>query len=345
MNDFDSLNVVALAGGVGGAKLADGLARILPSESLSIIVNTGDDFEHFGLRICPDLDTVCYTLAGLANPETGWGRKDESWTVLENIAQLGGPTWFHLGDRDLATHLERTRLLRLGYPLTQITQRFYQSWGIKPAILPMSDDPVTTEVITDEGVLAFQEYFVLHQCQPKVRGFRFDGIESARPSAAVMKSLEGAEVVIFCPSNPWVSLDPILGLPGIKACLQSRTVAGKENCHRVVIAVSPIINGKAVKGPAAKMFVELGLEASALSVAEHYGSHEEDGLLDGFVLDYMDVYLEREIQKLGIRTKVTDILMNQTEDRIRLASEVMAFAMSLLAEKSLHSAEERSRQK
>jgi LPPG:FO 2-phospho-L-lactate transferase len=206
----------------------------------------------------------------------------------------------------------------------------------------MSDDSVATQVITEEGVLNFQEYFVRHQCQPKVQGFRFNGIEHARPSAAVMKALENADLVIFCPSNPWVSLDPILALPGIKTCLQSKAIAGKENYNGVVIAVSPIIGGKAVKGPAAKMFVELGLEASAQSVAEHYGSHEKDGLLDGFVLDYTDVCLEGKIQKLGVRTLVTDILMNRTEDRIRLASEVMTFGITLLEEKSRHSTEERS---
>ncbi len=333
MSDTGSFNVVALAGGVGGAKLVDGLYQIILPDCLTIIVNTGDDFEHFGLRICPDLDTVCYTLAGIANPETGWGRKDDSWVVLDNLAQLGGPVWFHLGDRDLATHLERTRLLHLGYTLTQITQRFCHAWNIKAKVLPMSDDSVATQVITDEGVLPFQEYFVLHQCQPRVRGFRLEGIEHARPTDAVMRALECAHMIIFCPSNPWVSIDPILALPGIKEHLRSPNKDNGENPHRMVIGVSPIIGGKAVKGPAAKMFTELGMDASVLSIAEHYGSRKEGGLLDGLVIDYVDADLKGEIEDLGIRTMVTNILMKDREDRVRLAREVMAFAESLIAEK------------
>ena len=201
-------SVVALAGGVGGAKLADGLARLLPPENLTIIVNTGDDFVHWGLNISPDLDTVCYTLAGLANAETGWGRKDESWNVFENVKNLGGEDWFRMGDRDLATHLERTRRLKTGEPLSAITRDFCLRWGIRPTVLPMTDDPVPTIVDTIEmGELAFQEYFVHQRCQPTVKGFRFDGVERAQPAPGVVEAIRSADVIVFCPSNPWVSID------------------------------------------------------------------------------------------------------------------------------------------
>ncbi len=210
-----AVKVVALAGGVGGAKLADGLAQVLPAEDLSVIVNTGDDFEHLGLYIAPDLDTVCYTLAGLANPETGWGRVDESWDAIASLEVLGGPTWFRLGDRDLATHLERTRLLKEGLPLSAVVSRFSAAWGVRPHVIPMSDQPVRTIVRTDEGDLAFQEYFVHRHCDPAVKGFEFRGIESARPAPGALDALEAADLVVFCPSNPWVSIAPILAIPGM----------------------------------------------------------------------------------------------------------------------------------
>ena len=204
------MKIVALAGGVGGAKLAHGLAQILPPEDLTVIVNTGDDFEHLGLTICPDLDTVCYTLAGLANPETGWGRINESWNTIANIEKLGGPNWFRLGDQDIATHLERTRRLKGGQPLSHITKDFCQAWGIKHTVLPMTDSPVRTIVNTDEGELAFQEYFVHRRCEPRVKGFRFDGIQVAEPAIGACEAIESAEAIVICPSNPWVSVDPIL---------------------------------------------------------------------------------------------------------------------------------------
>src|SRR5512133_2119051 len=204
------MKIVALAGGVGGAKLADGLAKVLPPENLTVIVNIGDDFDLFGLRICPDLDTVCYTLAGLANPETGWGRVGETWNVIESAAKLGGPDWFHLGDQDLGTHLERTRRLKAGQTLSQITKDFCKAWGIAQTVLPMSDQPVRTIVETEEGDLAFQEYFVHRRCEPRVKGFRFEGLAGAEPAPGAREAIQSADAVIICPSNPWVSIDPIL---------------------------------------------------------------------------------------------------------------------------------------
>ncbi|MCL4274490.1 MAG: 2-phospho-L-lactate transferase [Anaerolineales bacterium] len=302
--------IVALAGGVGGAKLAHGLAQILPPEDLTVIVNTGDDFEHLGLYICPDLDTVCYTLAGLANPETGWGRVDETWNTIANVEKLGGPSWFRLGDQDFATHLERTRRLKEGQSLSQITKDFCKAWGVKHTVLPMSDSPVRTMVDTDEGELAFQEYFVHRRCEPKVKGFRFDGVEAAEPAVGVKEALETADAVVICPSNPWVSVDPILKVV--------------KEIKKPVVAVSPIIGGKTVKGPAAKMYAELGIEPSALAVANHYRN-----ILTGFVLDNADSSMERGVQELNIKTMVTDTLMNHLTVRARLAQDVLHFIGSL----------------
>jgi LPPG:FO 2-phospho-L-lactate transferase len=300
--------VVALAGGVGGARLADGLAQVLPPEDLTVLVNIGDDFEHLGLKICPDLDTVCYTLAGLANPDTGWGRRVETWNALEGLSQLGGPDWFRVGDRDLGTHLERTRRLRDGQSLSQITRHFCKVWGVEPMVLPASDDSVPTWVYTDKGELPFQEYFVQRQCQPRVTAFRFAGIDRARPVPGALEALAAASLVVICPSNPWVSIDPILALPGLRAAVAARPV----------LAVSPIIGGQAVKGPAAKMYAELGIEPSALAVAQHYR-----GLLGGFVFDQVDVELEAAITRLGMKTLLTNTWMKTTDDRRRLALETL----------------------
>ena len=319
------MNVAALAGGVGGAKLVDGLAKTLPHESLTVIVNTGDDFDHFGLRICPDLDTVCYTLAGIANPTTGWGREDETWNVMGSLEQFGAPTWFRLGDRDLGIHLERTRLLKAGYSLSEVIRQFCTIWQVKPLVMPMSDDLIPTIVCTTVGELPFQEYFVRLQCQPGVTGFRFEGVESSRPAPGVLESLSEADLVIICPSNPWVSIDPILALPGVIEAIMANTD------RRQVIAVSPIIAGQAVKGPASKMYLEMGLEPSALSVAKHYGSQFRDGLLTGYMFDDLDMNQEDEINKIGIKTLLTNTLMKTGEDRIRLAEEVISFGEKLLS--------------
>ncbi len=300
------MNLLALAGGVGGAKMAHGLAQILPPEDLTVIVNTGDDFEHLGLYICPDLDTVCYTLAGLANPDTGWGRAGETWNAMTNIKRLGGPGWFNLGDSDLATHIERTRRLKEGQTLTQITRDFCKAWGIRHTVLPMSDDPVRTIVETDEGDLPFQEYFVHRRCQPRVRGFRFAGLEAASPAPGTREAIQSADAVILCPSNPWVSIDPTL-----------RVLFPNSYPLTPIVAISPIIGGQTVKGPAAKMFAELGIEPSALAVAEHY-----ENLLTGIVVDSVDSGLAKQIR---IPTLVTNTLMKSDADRARLARETLNF--------------------
>jgi LPPG:FO 2-phospho-L-lactate transferase len=322
MTNRDRLHVAALAGGVGGAKLAHGLAQVLLPDRLTVIVNSGDDFEHLGLKICPDLDTVCYTLAGFANPETGWGRIDETWNALESLEALGGPAWFRLGDRDLGTHLERTRLLLMGWTLSQITEEFSRAWDIEQSIMPVSDDVVPTIVDTDEGILPFQEYFVKNQCRPKVKGFRFNNVDKSRPAPGVLKAIGEAELVVFCPSNPWVSIDPILAIPGVREELLSVNVP--------IIAVSPIIGGESVKGPAAKMYSEMGFQPSALVVAEHYGSRLRGGLLTGFVMDEVDKNLSIEIQSRGIVTLETNTIMETNSDRRRLAKEVLEFGKELI---------------
>lgn len=304
------MKIVAFAGGVGGAKLAQGLAQVLQPQDLTVVVNTGDDFEHLGLYICPDLDTVCYTLAGLANSETGWGRAGETWNTIANVEKLGGPAWFRLGDSDIATHLERTRRLKEGNSLSQVTKDFCMAWGIAPTVLPMTNSPVRTMVDSDEGELAFQEYFVHRRCEPRVKGFRFDGANVAEPAPGVREALESSDAIVFCPSNPWVSIDPILKVV--------------KEVKKPVIAVSPIIGGKTVKGPAAKMYSELGIEPSALAVAMHYRT-----ILKGFVLDNEDKEMEDQIKRLGFATLVTNTLMNQLTDRARLANDVLNFIGSL----------------
>lgn len=305
------MKIVAFAGGVGGAKLADGLARCLSPEDLTTVVNTGDDFQHWGLNISPDLDTVCYTLASIANPITGWGRSDESWKAFENIKQLGGADWFHLGDKDLATHVERTRRLKTGQPLSIITAEFCRAWGINSTIIPMTDQQVSTIVDTVEnGELAFQEYFVHQGCQPVVKGFRFAGIGQATPAPGVLEAIMAANAIIFCPSNPWVSIDPILNISGIRSA-----VAQKK-----VVAVSPIIAGQTIKGPAAKMFSELGIEPSSLAVATHF-----KGLLTHFVMDILDADRENEIKSIVRNTLIVNTVMKTITDRMQLAKDVLNF--------------------
>ena len=312
-----ALNIVALAGGVGGSKLVNGLAEILPRGQLTVIANTGDDFEHLGLTICPDLDTLVYTLAGLANPQTGWGRVDETWGFLETLEALGGPTWFQLGDRDLALHHERTRRLKEGQSLSEVTMHICQALDISVNLLPMSDHPVRTIVDTDEGELAFQDYFVARRCEPRVKGFRFAGVETAPPAPGVMETLSTADLVVFCPSNPWVSLDPILAVKGIRDAVAEKPVVG----------VSPIVGGKAIKGPAAKMYSELGIQPSALTVVEHY-----QDLLYGILIDNQDEHLAPEIQAVDIRVRVTNTIMMNLQDRMRLAREVINFAAEMMKE-------------
>jgi LPPG:FO 2-phospho-L-lactate transferase len=309
-----ALTVVALAGGVGGAKLADGLARTLSPENLTVIVNTGDDFSHLGLRISPDLDTVVYTLAGLADRQQGWGRADESWHALGTLKQLGGPAWFQLGDRDLGLHLFRTQALAAGESLSQVTAQVMEAFDVRVRVLPMSDDRVSTTVETDGGALAFQDYFVRRHFEPRVRGFTFVGSETAEPAPGVLPAIENADVVILCPSNPWVSIDPILSVPGIRSALREKSV----------LAVSPIIGGKALKGPAAKMCHELGLEPSAATVAKHYGP-----LLTGFVLDVQDLDQKEDVAALGMDVKALQTVMRSIDERVQLAEQVLAFAETM----------------
>ena len=314
------MKITALAGGVGGAKLVDGLAQALPPEKLKVIVNTGDDFEHLGLRICPDLDTVCYTLAGIANPETGWGRDEETWNAMENLAATDGPAWFRLGDKDLGTHLERTRLLAAGMALSKITRRFCQAWGIRQEVYPASDDRMPTYVDTEEGEMPFQEYFVKRRCQPRVKGFRFENVEQARPAPGVCEALLAADLVVICPSNPWVSIDPILAVPGIRQALSGKAV----------LAVSPIIGGQAVKGPAAKMYTEFGISPSALAVAQHYEASMNGGILTGYVMDWRDEDQVEPVRALGIQALSTETWMKTMQDRLQLAEKVLAFAVLLV---------------
>jgi len=310
--------VIALSGGVGGAKLALGLSRLGLGEDLLVVANVGDDFEHLGLSICPDLDTVTYTLSGLSDWEKGWGRADEGWRFMESLGQLGGEDWFNLGDRDLALHVLRTEALRTGDNLTSVTRTITQRLGIEARVVPMTDDPVRTMVRTANGELAFQHYFVRDRCEPKVTGFDFRGMETARPQPDFMAALGEADLraIIITPSNPFVSVDPILNLTGVRDALRG---AGAP-----VVAISPIVAGLAIKGPAAKMMAELGMPSTALAVAEHYGD-----LLDGFVLDHSDRDQADGVAALGVRPLVTQTVMESLEDRENLAREVLAFASDL----------------
>ena len=305
--------IVCLAGGVGGAKLADGLARVLPPQNLTIIGNTGDDFEHFGLTVCPDLDTVMYTLGGVANAETGWGRAGESWRTMAEVGKLGGPDWFSLGDLDLATHLTRTAMLRAGERLTAVTRHLCQKLDIKHTLLPMCDPPAPTRIESDGRTLPFQEWFVKERWQPPVAKVALP--EDARTTTAVIRALENADLVIIAPSNPFVSIDPILNVYPIRAMLM--------DLPQAIVAVSPIIGGQAVKGPAAKMMQEMGLPVSARTVAEYYGD-----LLDGFVFDAQDA---GELDGVNVAQLPVDAWMRNRDDRIRLAQDVLAFAQSLAA--------------
>lgn len=306
-----SRHIVALAGGVGGAKLALGLARLLEPGELTIAVNTGDDEEFHGLYVSPDLDTVTYTLAGLANPETGWGRAGETFNALAELRRLGAETWFALGDKDLALHLRRTQLLRLGRSLSEVTAEVAARLGVRHGIVPMTDERVRTVVTTDQGRMSFQEYFVKHGCEPRVLSLDYEGAAAAAPSPGFGEALDRATAFIFCPSNPFLSLGPILALADVR----QRLLAG----GRPRLVVSPIIGGEAVRGPAARLFRELaGREASCVAVAEYYR-----GLADHFVLDEVDRGQERDIEAMGYRTLVTRTLMRSEEDKVALAGAVL----------------------
>jgi LPPG:FO 2-phospho-L-lactate transferase len=303
--------VLALSGGIGGAKLALGLYRILPAGALTVVANTGDDFEHLGLAISPDVDTLLYTLAGLDNPELGWGRRNETWTFMKALGSLGGQTWFNLGDGDLATHVERTRRLAAGESLSQITDDFRRRLGISARLLSMSDDRVRTRLLTAAGWLDFQDYFVRQRCTPVVREIDFAGADDARPQPEFLAALAGENLraVVICPSNPFISIDPILALPGVREALRACAAP---------VAVSPIIGGKAVKGPTAKMMAELGLPVDAAAVARHYGD-----ILDLYVADETDA---DELGELGLPVALTRTLMLSLEDREALARAVLEAA-------------------
>jgi LPPG:FO 2-phospho-L-lactate transferase len=301
--------VLALSGGIGGAKLALGLYRILPSGALTVVANTGDDFTHLGLAISPDTDTLLYTLAGLDDPERGWGRRDETWTFMKALESLGGETWFNLGDGDLATHVERTRRLAAGEALSEITDDFRRRLRIEARLLPMTDDPVRTRLRTDRGWLDFQDYFVRRRCAPIVREIAFAGADHSRPQLEFMRALahHNLKAVVICPSNPFISIDPILALPGVREALRG--------CVAPVVAVSPIIGGKAVKGPTAKMMAELGLAVDAAAVARHYGD-----ILDLYVADESDA---GKVDDLDIPVVFARTLMASLQDREALAQTVL----------------------
>ncbi len=308
-------HVVALSGGVGGAKLAHGLAMALDAAELTVVVNTGDDFRHLGLYIAPDLDSVLYALADLSDPVRGWGRRDETWAFMRALQGLGGESWFQLGDRDLAVHVERSWRLAQGASLTDVTSHLCRALGISVRVLPMSDDPIRTRVKTPQGWLDFQDYFVHRQCQPSVQDFTFEGAATARPQPDLLAALGRSDLraIVICPSNPFVSVEPILAVPGIRDAIQQSGAP--------VIAVTPIIGGKAIKGPAAKMLTELGLEVSGASVARRYV-----GLIDGFVIDQVD---PAPAPLAGVTFFSAATLMTTVDDRLRLARTVLAAADSL----------------
>ncbi len=298
-------HVVVLAGGVGGAKAADGVYRLLP-DTLTVIVNTGDDFEHLGLSISPDVDTVMYTLAGLHHPERGWGLAGDTFHALEMLGRYGAPTWFQLGDKDLATHILRRHWRDEGLPLSEITDRLRRALGVRARILPMSDDPVRTVVETEEGTLPFQEYFVHRRAEPRVRAIRFQHVEKARPAPGVREAIQHADVILLAPSNPYLSIDPILHVGDLRALLRAR--------RSRVVAISPIVGGKAIKGPAAKLMAEFGLTPSPLAVAEHYRD-----IVGHFLLDTVDARYADAIRSLDMDVVMTDTWMRTVEDKERVA--------------------------
>ncbi|HEY0681229.1 MAG TPA: 2-phospho-L-lactate transferase [Steroidobacter sp.] len=306
--------VVALSGGIGGAKLAFGLQHILPPGDLTVAVNTGDDFEHLGLSISPDIDTVIYTLSGMSNPELGWGRAGDSWNFMAEIERLGGENWFRLGDKDLAVHIERTRRLNAGEKLSGVTADHARHFGVLGRVVPMSNDLVRTMLITDEGTLDFQHYFVARRCEPVVKGIAYAGAADARLPALLQEDLQdpSLQAIVICPSNPWLSIAPILEIPAWREALLEATAP--------VIAVSPLVNGQAVKGPTTKIMSELQMELSSASIARFY-----EGIIDGFVIDKSEAHVAPEI---GVATHVTATLMKTPADKQRLAREVLEFARS-----------------
>lgn len=312
---FDG-KILALSGGVGGAKLLHGLAELLPAEQLVAAVNTADDFEFWDLRICPDLDSNMYALAALNDQDRGWGMEDESWRTMVAMRRLGGETWFQMGDQDLATHLYRSMGLRGGKTLTEVTAAMCHHLGVSHRLLPMCEEPVATEVTTDQGVMEFQEYFVRERCQPVVKSLRFKGIAQARLNPAIEQWLQddALAAVVICPSNPFLSVDPMLSVPGFRAALQRSGVP--------VVAVAPIVAGNAVKGPLGKMMAELDIPASADHVVRYYQQHH-DQLLSGYVLDEQDSHLADDIVHMGVAVTQTDTMMTDMAAKQRVASTVL----------------------
>lgn len=308
--------IVALAGGVGGAKLADGLYRVLPPNQLSVVVNTADDLDCFGLRVCPDLDTITYTLAGLANPTTGWGIAGDTFGTLEMLGRYGQDIWFQLGDRDFATHIARSQLLRDGKSLSAVTAELTSALGIAAAILPMCDEPVATQVETPDGTLDFQAYFVQRHQEDTVTGVVFREIDRARIPVAVRHALAGARAIVFGPSNPIVSIGPILAVPGLQDAIAANPAPK--------VAVSPIVGGRALRGPADRMLASLGHEVSAVGVATLYR-----GLIDGMVIDTVDAALAKPIEALGMEVLVAPTVMTNSDDRSTLAATVLQFCQRL----------------
>jgi LPPG:FO 2-phospho-L-lactate transferase len=308
-------HILALSGGVGGAKLAAGLAAVVPAERLTIAVNTGDDFEHLGLTICPDIDSVVYALAGLNDVERGWGVTGESWRAMEQLGRLGEAEWFNLGDRDMAMHLARSWRLGAGESLSQVTARLTAALGIAHAVVPMSDAPVRTQIETEAGWLDFQHYFVREQCRPVAKAIRFAGTPGAAPATGFKQALDnpGLGAIMLCPSNPFLSVDPILAIDGVRQALEKRTVP--------LIAVSPLVGGAALKGPLAKLLGELGEDCGNMAIVRHY-----DGLLDHLVIDECDAGEAEHLRSLGISVTVTGTVMRDASDRERLAREVLAAA-------------------
>ena len=313
-NSTQKAPLLAITGGVGGAKLALGLAQLLDEQNLVFAVNTGDDFEHLGLHISPDIDTLTYTLAQKSNAELGWGRQGETWQFIEALNELGGESWFRLGDKDMALHIRRRELLAAGHSLTETTSVIARALGIRHQILPMSNEPVRTIVHTKTGdALPFQHYFVRDRCAPEIESFEFSGIDQATPNKAILSALENCSGVVICPSNPYVSVDPMLRLPGMREAIKASGAP--------VVAVSPIVSGIAIKGPAAKMMAELDVPNTATSVARHYG-----GLLSGFVLDSQDAELANTT---GVPTIAAQSIMKSLDDRVQLAQSVLDFLSQL----------------
>lgn len=313
---------IALSGGVGGAKLAYGLARVLPPEALTIVGNTGDDFVHMGLPISPDLDTLLYTLAGVNDPERGWGRADESWVLFDALQAIGAPGWFQLGDKDVAVHILRRAMLDDGLSLSAVTRALSERFGVAHPIVPMSDDRVQTIVETEDGDLAFQDYFVARRCQPRVSGFRFAGAETARFSpefeaALVRDDLAG---ILLCPSNPFVSLGPILSLPGARARLSELAVP--------VVAVCPVVGGAALKGPTGKMMTELGLTVDPVSIVRLFGD-----FLDGLVVDDVDTGFLDGIAALSVRGMACPTVMRTSVDKVAVARACVEFVGQLASDR------------